>query len=153
MSISGGEAGRPSRKQLRAHRKIFWEAWRKAQQNLPLNAMEVRIARVIRMHPHYHHLFDDMERFLDRDFSSTGLENPYLHLSLHLAIEEQLAMHHPPEASMVVEHLMQKGGLSRHDALHLVMEALAESVHEAQFRGGEPDVEAYRRRLKELIRR
>ncbi len=62
------ETNGPSREQLRAHRQVFWDAWHKAQADLPLNALDVRIARVIKMHPEYHHYFDDMEDFLDRDF-------------------------------------------------------------------------------------
>jgi len=77
----------PSRETLRAHRQIFWDAWQKAQADLPLNALEVRIARVIRMHPEYHPYFVDMEDFLERDFEMDDGMNPYLHLSLHLALE------------------------------------------------------------------
>ncbi|MCK5480647.1 MAG: DUF1841 family protein, partial [Gammaproteobacteria bacterium] len=45
----------PSREQLRAHRRIFWDAWQRARDNLPLDGMQVRIARVIEMHPEHHH--------------------------------------------------------------------------------------------------
>ena len=62
------EQNGPSREQLRAHRQIFWDAWHKAQADLPITALEVRIARVIEMHPEYHHFFADMEDFLERDF-------------------------------------------------------------------------------------
>ncbi|MDQ6968553.1 MAG: DUF1841 family protein, partial [Mariprofundaceae bacterium] len=78
------EEYKPSRETLRAHRQIFWDAWQKAQADLPLNALQVRIARVIKMHPEYHSFFDDMEDFLDRDFEMNDGMNPYLHLSLHL---------------------------------------------------------------------
>jgi len=137
------------RSQLRAHRQIFWDAWAKSQAGEPLNGLEVRIARVIAIHPEYHALFDDRERFLDRDFGVDEGMNPYLHLSLHLALEEQVATHQPPEAATVLEHLM-RGGLERHDALHLLLEVLAETVYHAQRQGHEPDVMAYRQRLKAL---
>ncbi len=142
----------PSRQQLRAHRQVFWDAWQKAQAGLPLNALEVRIARVIEQHPEYHHYFDDMERFLERDFQVDDGMNPYLHLSLHLALEEQIATRHPPEAARALEHLMTAMGLDRHQAMHRLLEILAETVYFAQRRGGEPDVEAYARQLRALVR-
>jgi len=143
---------RVSRETLRRHREVFWNAWDKAQKGLPLDALEVRIARVVAMHPEYHHLFDDKERFLDRDFSVEDGLNPYLHLSLHLALEEQIATRQPPEAAKALEHLMQKG-LSRHEALHQLLEILGEIVYFAQRAGTEPDVALYAARLRELLAR
>ncbi len=142
----------PSREQLRAHRQIFWDAWQKTQANLPLNALEVRIARVIALHPEYHHFFNDMEDFLERDFEVDDGTNPYLHLSLHLALEEQAATRHPPEMGKALEHLMTVRGMDRHDALHKILEALAETIFCAQHAGGEPDVLAYAARLRELAK-
>ena len=146
-----GDVRGPDRAQLRAHRQVFWDAWQKAQANLPLNALEVRIVRVIALHPEYHPLFDDMEAFLDRDFGIDSGMNPYLHLSLHLALEEQIATRQPPQAAAVLEHLMQRRGLDRHVALHVLLEVLAETVYTSQRQGHEPDVSAYRRRLQELL--
>jgi len=142
----------PSREQLRAHRQVFWDAWQKQLAGLPLNAMQVRISRVIALHPEYHSLFDDLEDFLDRDYSVGGEASPYLHLSLHLALEEQIASRQPPEVGQVMELLMQERGLNRHDALHRVLEALAETVYDAQRIGREPDTEPYRQRLLAMIK-
>lgn len=142
----------PDRDQLRAHRQIFWDAWQKSQASLPLNALEVRIARVISLHPEYHPLFNDMEDFLDRDFAVDSGINPYLHLSLHLALEEQISTHQPPQASAALEHLMQKRGLDRHAALHELLELLAETVYFSQRQGFEPDVAGYQTGLQELAR-
>jgi len=142
---------KPSRETLRAHRQIFWDAWQKAQANLPLDALQVRIARVIKMHPEYHAFFDDMEDFLDRDFEMNGGMNPYLHLSLHLALEEQAATKQPPEMARALEYMVAIKKVDRHDALHKILEILAETVHQSQRAGQEPDVLAYATRLKELI--
>jgi len=140
----------PDREQLRAHRQVFWDAWHKAQADLPLNALEVRIARVIQMHPEYHHFFDEMDDFLDRDFDMDDGMNPYLHLSLHLALEEQAATKHPPEMAQALHHMVAIKKMDRHDALHQALEVLAETVYFAQRAGREPDVEAYARRMREL---
>jgi len=142
---------KPDRNTLRAHRQIFWDAWNKAQADLPLNAMEVRIARVIKMHPEHHHFFNDMEDFLDRDFQVDDGMNPYLHLSLHLAIEEQLATKQPIEASRLMEVQMIEKKMSRHDTIHMILEVLAEVVYESQRDGREIDPLAYAQRIKLLL--
>jgi hypothetical protein len=142
----------PNREHLRAHRQIFWDAWQKSQANLPLNALEVRIARVVALHPEYHHFFKDMEDFLERDFQVDDGMNPNLHLSLHLALEEQAATFHPPEMGKALEYLMMSKGMDRHDALHKILDVLAETVFYAQHAGGEPDVAAYAARLRDLAK-
>ncbi len=149
MSESGEKS---NREQLRTHRQVFWDAWQKFRDDLPLNALEVRIARVIDMHSEYHPLFDDMETFLDRDFQVDDGMNPYLHLSLHLALEEQIAIRQPPDISACLEFLMQRQGMNRHDALHALLDVLAETVYYAQRKGGEPDVASYVARVRELMR-
>ncbi len=141
----------PDREQLRAHRQVFWDAWQKAQADLPLDALQVRIARVIALHPEYHHFFDDLDSFLDRDFAVNDGMNPNLHMSLHLALEEQVAIHQPPEVANCLEYLMRHKAMNRHDALHVILEVLAETVYFAQRNGAGPDVSAYTGRLRELM--
>ncbi|MDX8383841.1 MAG: DUF1841 family protein [Ghiorsea sp.] len=145
------DSHQPSREQLRAHRQIFWDAWQKAQADLPLNALDVRIARVIKMHPEYHCFFQDMEDFLERDFQVDDGTNPYLHLSLHLAIEEQLATKQPPEAAKLMEHYIIQLKKDRHEALHVILEALAETVYDAQRTGREIDQLAYPEKLRAVL--
>ncbi|RMH51735.1 MAG: DUF1841 family protein [Zetaproteobacteria bacterium] len=140
------------RDQLRAHRRVFWLAWQRAQRGQPLNALEQRIVAVIAMHPEYQSLFADEERFLDGDhLDNTGI-HPWLHLSLHLALEEQLATNQPPAITTTLHHLQHRCGMEHHQALHRLLDVLAETVHEAQQRGGDPDVVAYQRRLERLCR-
>jgi len=148
MSESGKQS---NREQLRAHRQVFWDAWWKFRADLPLNALEVRIARVIDMHPEYHAIFDDMETFLDRDTQVDDGMNPYLHLSLHLALEEQIAIRQPPEVSVCLEFLMRRKGMDRHDALHVLLDVLAEVTYFAQRKGGEPDVTSYAEQIRGLM--
>ncbi|MDT8375928.1 MAG: DUF1841 family protein [Mariprofundaceae bacterium] len=150
---AGEKRSQPDREQLRAHRQIFWDAWQRAKEGMPLDAMQVRIARVIEMHPEHHHFFDDMESFLDRDFHVDDGMNPYLHLSLHLALEEQIATRQPPEVAQALEHLMMTKGIDRHAALHHILEILAETVYFSQRQGRDPDVMLYLARVKELMQK
>jgi hypothetical protein len=71
-----------------------------------------------------------------------GAPNPFLHLSMHLSITEQLAIDQPPGIRSAVERLARRLG-SLHDAHHEVMECLGEMLWTAQRSGGAPDGEAY----------
>jgi len=56
-----------------------------------------------------------------------GRTNPFLHLSMHLAIAEQLSIDQPPGICAAYERLVQRRG-DAHAAAHDVMECLGEIV-------------------------
>jgi hypothetical protein len=88
-------------------------------------------------------LLADLEGGPTRDFSpESGQLNPFLHLSLHLAVEEQLSIDQPPGIRARFEALTRKLG-SEHDAKHGVLECLGETIWQAQRKGTPPDQEAY----------
>ena len=68
--------------------------------------------------------------------------NPFLHLSLHLAIEEQLSIDQPPGLREAFERIVAKSR-DRHAALHAVLECLGETVWRSQREGKPLDAEAY----------
>jgi hypothetical protein len=80
---------------------------------------------------------------LSRDYTpESGETNPFLHLSLHLAIEEQLAIDQPPGIRRAFEtHLARLG--ERHEALHIVLECLGETIWRSQRHGLPPDGNTY----------
>lgn len=130
----------PSRDQAR---RFFIEAWRKYGQRLPLAPMEHIAADIVAMHPEYHGLLADEERALAAEFTPEGGElNPFLHLSLHLAVEEQLSIDQPQGIVAAFRGLTSRKA-DRHQALHEVLECLGETVWRAQREGRVPDGEAY----------
>lgn len=129
----------PSREQVR---RFFCDAWRKHQERLPLVGAEVAAADLAARHPEYHALLGDADGALDKEWTPEGGEmNPFLHLSLHLAIHEQLSIDQPPGIRAAFERLV--GRMDRHDAEHVLLEKLAETVWQAQRSGGQLDAEAY----------
>ena len=77
------------------------------------------------------------------DYSPAGgRTNPFLHLSLHLAVSEQLSIDQPPGIRALVKTLEQKLG-SAHEAAHQAQECLAEALWRAQRAGQPPDQQAY----------
>ncbi len=134
----------PSRDQARS---FFIDAWRKQVQGLPMTPMEVIAADVVKMHPEYHELLGagsaDMNQLLAREWTpEQGEANPFLHLSLHLAVEEQLSIDQPPGLRAVFNVLQSRHG-ERHAALHVVLECLGETVWRAQRDKAPPDGAAY----------
>ncbi|HEX4883772.1 MAG TPA: DUF1841 family protein [Casimicrobiaceae bacterium] len=124
-------------------RRFLADAWRKQRDGQPLSALEQKVVGIVALHPEYHALLEDAERHVDRDYApEAGAMNPFLHLSLHLAVAEQLAIDQPPGIRAEFERLrMAHGG--EHDALHDVLECLGETLWQAQRAGTGPDANVY----------
>ena len=129
----------PSRDQARL---FFIEAWRKHLAADTLTPLEQIAATLIEMHPEYQALFLDPDA-IARDFRpEDGQVNPFLHLSLHLAIEEQLSIDQPPGLRAAFARCQLRCG-NRHDALHVVLDCLGETIFNAQRKRTPPDGAAY----------
>ncbi|MBC8006682.1 MAG: DUF1841 family protein [Prolixibacteraceae bacterium] len=132
-------------------RRFFFATWAKYRSHAPLEGLERTAIEIILLHPEHHALLDDSQRNLDRDFPpESGAVNPFLHLSLHLAIAEQLSIDQPRGISAACRELAGRAA-SEHDALHVLLECLGETVWQAQRNQAAPDETAYleciRRRL------
>jgi hypothetical protein len=124
----------PSRDQAR---DFLFELWAKSRAGGVLTALESMALAIILEHPEYQPVLDDPERYRERDWRPEGGEtNPFLHLSMHLAIEEQLYIDQPPGIREAVRALAARRD-SEHDARHDVMACLAETIWQAQ-RNGRP---------------
>ena len=119
------------------------DAWRKYQAGEPLSPLEQTAAQLAAMHPEYHALLENPDAHIERDYRpEQGEVNPFLHLSLHLAVAEQLAIDQPPGIVAQYERLRAARG-DAHAALHAVLECLGEVVWQAQRHGGTPDARLY----------
>jgi hypothetical protein len=134
-------------------RRFFFDTWGKSARGEPLSALEQIALQVLLLHPEYQAVLADADRNLDLEFApESGKVNPFLHLSLHLAIEEQLSIDQPPGIRERYEALAQKTG-SEHDAKHEVLDCLGETIWEAQRTGASPDERAYLECLDRKTRR
>ena len=130
----------PSRDQVR---QFFFDAWAKFKLQKPLSELEAIAIQVMQMHPEYHDVLNAPERYLEQAyFPEMGETNPFLHMSLHLSILEQIAINQPPGIGQAYQALLQKHG-NQHDAQHDLMDCLAETIWQAQREGQSPDAEAY----------
>ncbi len=105
--------------------------------------MQAQAAPWLDEHPEYHTDLDDEEAALAAHYSvESGRENPFLHLSMHLSISEQVTIDQPQGIRQAVELLAARRG-SLHAAHHEVMECLGEMIWQSQRSGQPPDGQAY----------
>ena len=129
----------PSREQVR---RFFCDAWRKHLDRLPLVGAEVTAADIAARHPEYQALLADVNAAVDQEWTPEGgAMNPFLHLSLHLAIHEQVSIDQPPGIRMAFEQLRAR--MDPHDAEHVLLECLGETIWRAQREGKPMDALAY----------
>jgi Domain of unknown function (DUF1841) len=130
----------PSQRDVRI---FFCNALRKHREGAPLSPMEALANDWISQHPEYHDALADVDVALAADYKvENGQTNPFLHLSMHLTITEQVAIDQPKGMAQSVRLLAHRHG-SLHEAHHQVMECLGEMIWASQRAGMPPDGHAY----------
>ncbi|MDY7579721.1 DUF1841 family protein [Herbaspirillum sp. RTI4] len=124
-------------------RRFFCETYRKHRANEILTPLEAMACDWLVQHPEYESALEDVERALETDYSvEQGQANPFLHLSMHLSISEQLSIDQPPGIRAAYLALAQRRG-SEHEAHHEIMECLGQMIWNSQRNGLPPDGAAY----------
>lgn len=131
-------------------RRFFCATAAKQREGGVMSPMEALAARWVAEHPEYAgDLADEAAAVAAVYTVEEGRTNPFLHLSMHLSIEEQCGIDQPRGIRQAVELLTARRG-SLHEAHHEVMECLGEMVWASQRSGLPPDglayLEAVRRR-------
>lgn len=129
----------PSRDDVR---RFFCAAWRKHRDGGVLTPLEAAALASIEAHPEYHELLADEARALAEEFTvERGQSNPFLHLSLHLALAEQLSIDQPAGIVAAFRRLLARAG-DEHAAAHEAIECLGQIVWQAQRGSLPPDTAA-----------
>lgn len=129
-------------------RQFFCETYRKRHAGEILTPLETIAADWIDIHPEYAATLADVGAAGSRDYSpESGMSNPFLHLSMHLAITEQISIDQPPGIRQAHELLCARLG-SAHEAQHQIMECLGETIWEAQRANAPLDSNAYIERIQ-----
>ena len=161
-----------------AMRQFFKDAWQKKIKSQPLTALETIVSSVVALHPEYQKLIENNNDNLDADYSpESGMSNPFLHMGMHLAIQEQIGtdrpagiralykqlLMHAPDAHRLEHKLMDclaemiwqalmKTVQDAHEVEHRMIECLATALWEAQSKNEMPDENRYLHCLQALIR-
>jgi hypothetical protein len=133
-------------------RRFFCEAYRKFLAKEILTPIEVIASDWIQEHPEYHQDLSDIEVALAADYSvENGQTNPFLHLSMHLSISEQISVDQPRGVQRIFQQLRNQHN-STHAAQHEMMECLGEMIWQSQRSGLPPDGVAYIQSLNKRIK-
>jgi hypothetical protein len=139
-------------------RNFFHAVWRKMSTPEVLTPLETIVADVIKKHPEYHGyldptVHDSLDSKQSNDF--TNMDNPFLHMGLHIALVEQLQSDRPKGVrrvySQIIENLAAADASSLHEAEHAIMQCLSDSLWLASRNGQAPDENVYLENLKKLI--
>jgi hypothetical protein len=131
-----------------AYRRSFFEAWQKHLNHLPLEPLEAQLVSVMQAHPEYHALLENEKQFLTQAFEPE--ENPFMHLSLHLAVREQIQMNRPNGITALYQEALSKFPHA-HEAEHELVDTLGQLLWQAQQNGLPPDEDIYLETLREAL--
>ena len=132
-------------------RTFFLEVWGKHKKQLPLEALEQIVLDVILQHPEYHVILEKDEKEISAmEFTpEMGMTNPFLHMGMHITIQEQIGSNRPLGITALYKQLLPKYS-SAHDLEHNMMECLGEILWLAQRNNTLPDEVQYLQQLRQL---
>ncbi len=130
-------------------RQMYLDAWQKYTDKNILTPLEAQITDIIEQHPEYQKLLS--EKHIDNDYlPDVGDTNPFLHMSLHLAIREQVNTNRPAGINNIYQQLCKQ--FSAHDVEHKMFEILAETLWQAQRDNKAPDENQYLKQQQQLLK-
>ena len=123
-------------------RQMFFTAWKKHLNKQLMEPLEAVVAKIIELHPEYHALLEEPET-LDKDYTpEMGQTNPFLHMAMHISIQEQLSTKRPMGIEKLHQSMLKKVK-NPHETEHLMMECLGKMLWEAQSQNRAPDENDY----------
>ena len=133
-------------------RRYFGHVWQNRLNPLQLDALQQKALRIIEAHPEYQTYLEHVEDYLDKNWTpEQGETNPFLHLSLHLSIQEQVGIDQPFGIRAIHQKLIGTHNDNWVKAEDEMMEALVETIWQAQRHNQGLDVNAYMTRLRKLV--
>ncbi len=134
---------------MRLSRELICSIWERSQQGLPLSEEEQHIADALGEHEHYREAWQE-GRLLDRDYTIDDV-NPFLHVHIHVTVENQLRNGDPPEVGAALEEL-QRRGISRHEAIHMIGSVQINEIYEIMSKRRPFNRARYLKELDKLVR-
>ncbi len=136
---------RLQRKNFRQNLYRIWEMVKAGRRN-ELSDKENDLALILMDHQEYGDHFENTAILDGREYDAGSQFNPFLHISTHQMVEDQLAADAPVETGLFCE-AMEGKGLSRHEAVHFVIMILLHVLYTSAATGQSFDKARYRRLL------
>ncbi|MBN1848853.1 MAG: DUF1841 family protein [Deltaproteobacteria bacterium] len=142
--------------QLKAtSREFIHSLWERAKANDldGLSPDELKLARIIKDHEdEFFNQFEFADILGDHEFDPEIETNPFLHIFIHLTVEDQLASKEPIEAFQFYNAMRQKR-CSHHETIHMIGAILAPMMLSVMHRQEPFDANAYASLLKKYKNR
>ncbi|MFN7093877.1 MAG: DUF1841 family protein [Burkholderiales bacterium] len=124
-------------------RNFFFTLMEKVSLQQELTGLEKIAYSIILEHPEYQGILNSKTKYLDFTWTpEMGQVNPFLHLSMHLTIIEQLSINQPVGIKPLYAELCDQAG-DEHQAQHELMDCIAEMLWQAQYSHNNPDATIY----------
>ena len=127
-------------------RQYLKQAWEKYTRQDQLEPLELQLAKIVEKHPEYHDLIKNLD---SEYFPEQGNTNPFLHINLHLTLQDQLTMDQPKGIRGIHNRILVKIK-DEHEVEHMMMEHIAEMIFNAQKNNTAFDLDGYIIALKKL---
>jgi len=138
----------PSREEVR---HFFCTTWQKHTDGSLLTPLEMLASKWMELHLEFQAILSDPSGALEQEFTpEKGITNPFLHLSMHLSISEQISIDQPPGIRQIANALSKKLD-SEHEAQHQIMECLGQVLWQAQRDASALDTNTYLESLRKLL--
>lgn len=139
------DAEKLQRKLLRQNIHRIW-SMAKSGMREELSEAENNLAEILMEHEEYRDHFENTEILDGREYEAGAKFNPFLHISTHRMVEDQLLADSPVETAIFCE-AMEAKGFSHHDAVHFVIMILLHVMHESALGHRPFDAKRYKRLL------
>ena len=127
-------------------RQYLNQAWKKYTRQEQLEPLELQLSKIVEQHPEYQNLIKNLD---SEYFPEQGNTNPYLHINLHLTLQDQITMDQPKGIRDIHSQLIVKIK-DAHEVEHMMMEHIAEMIFNAQKNNAAFDLDGYIQALKSL---
>ena len=141
------DATKELRKMTRKNLHALWEIAKNGNLDV-LSGEQKWLAKVMLDHEdEYFNQFEMADLTYDHEYDVDSEENPFLHITLHAAVERQLEAKDPIEVYQFYNSMI-KNKISHHDTIHLIATILAPLMFNVMQQRKEFDLDKYKSLLK-----
>lgn len=129
-----------------SQKRKIQQIWQKITQEKALSSEDNRLAKILLEHKEYEKIWEKIPANVEKE---TGGVNPYLHVSLHLAIENQIAEENPSQVRRYLSKKLSQG-IERHKIIHEIAAIFCEFLFDTLKYRRPFDRAGYIKRLEEM---
>lgn len=112
-----------------------------------LSEEDYKLYTIMQDHEEYREQFENADTLTEHEYDPNTEVNPFLHISLHQMVEDQIASTAPLETGLFYE-TMENQGYSHHEIVHLISLILIRITWDALLKQKPFDESQYRQILK-----